>query len=243
MPESTSIYSVHEWWRDELTTEVCSKGTDSKDATNICLHWGRSRIPTISLSVCLGEHTIIVFITVTSFSRTLIASSNKWLQKMGARVSRLIGRTRAGRKHELTPSRMRQPIEKKSDREAVVSEVGNSSDKHNSDAFFERLKDVYVESSTETIKATNPFGPERQNLQDRDHWNLDRRDGHKRGIPPGYVTVEQVVGIFEKRRMNKEYTIEEIMRDFNLTKEDATNLTNFFTNFQIVANLQLEARV
>jgi hypothetical protein len=102
--------------------------------------------------VCLGEHTIIVFITVTSFSRTLIASSNKWLQKMGARVSRLIGRTRAGRKHELTPSRMRQPIEKKSDREAVVSEVGNSSDKHNSDAFFERLKDVYVESSTETIK-------------------------------------------------------------------------------------------
>ena len=69
---------------------------------------------------------------------------------MGSRLSRLFGRAGKVHKPEAGAHRSRQTIGEESD--VLASDLNQLRDKSNEDVFLQRLKGVYVESSTETTK-------------------------------------------------------------------------------------------
>ena len=54
----------------------------------------------------------------------------------------------------------------------------------------------------------------------------------------GYLTAQQVLEIFDKRRTNEqEWTDKRISTDYKISLEDATNLIKYFGSYRVVGKL------
>ena len=82
---------------------------------------------------------------------------------------------------------------------------------------------------------------ERKQLDGVSPWKRDSSKG--RGIPAGYISVQHVVELFDKVKTNKDYSVEDIVKDFQLAEDDAANLIKYFNNFKVIANVKIEAKV
>ena len=74
--------------------------------------------------------------------------------------------------------------------------------------------------------------------QDRTSYDEDAFH-HVTNSIEGYLTAQQVIEIFDKRRASEsEWTEQKIATDYKISQEDATNLIKYFGSYRVMGTLE-----
>lgn len=141
---------------------------------------------------------------------------------MGARLGRFLGR---GAKATI-------PVAQRQRQQANVESVPIQEPKAD---FLNRLKDVYVESKTETVRRENPLGQPRKVSHVE-----ESTDGVI--VPPGFLNIESILEIVHDQ-MHQSSGVLSVIKEQQISKKDVQSLQNYYGTLKVVAHLTRKTKL